>query len=495
MTDTTTASAPRPRRLSLPRPAPLHLAVTVLGALLVAAAHFRPWEVAFLEEWPLSVDFTTGGSGAFTSDYGQWTLSRPLHLVLTELGLALGGGAPGAIFIVLAAVAVAQFLVVIWTLRAVSRAFWLPTAIAFVVAMHPLWPGGFLQRFLPAQTAALAFFIAAGLILRWLLRGQVRWIVAAALTLLVGLLVYPGPAVAAPLLAVVLALAVRASWRRRIVTVVVITATCAFMTLYSLVITMLIDPGGESYEAGNIAVAAVRSPRELVTYVAHTYLGSGLTLVAGILALAVLGAVLALSGVVSQRMGWLITGVALVSPATSIVYFGHVGWLQDIDRLGYVATLALVAGLLLWPLTSTGARPRVQTVIAIGMLLVTAVGVVRGIQHWQPSMQTQKQLLAELKPIVKKASGDEIVVVIDHSGTYGTQFTFPLQYLGSASRVMNQDSTPVWLCFDSTDPYQIPGGGVECDPDDTGTDLRLQTVVHRPGGDVDIYLSRKDSDD
>jgi len=157
--------------------------------------------------------------------------------------------------------------------------------------------------------------------------------------------------------------------------------------------------------------------------------------------------------------------------------------------------VALVAGLLLWPLTSTGARPRVQTVIAIGMLLVTAVGVVRGIQHWQPSMQTQKQLLAELKPIVKKASGDELVVVIDHSGTYGTQFTFPLQYLGSASRVMNQDSTPVWLCFDSSDPYQIPGGGVECDPDDTGTDLRLQTVVHRPGGDVDIYLSRKDSDD
>ncbi len=464
--------------------------VLVLATLIVFTAHFRPWEVAFLEEWPLAADWNGNGGWAFAPNYFEWTLSRPLHLIPSLLGLAITNGAPSGIFAILGLVAAAQVPVVVWALRPVSRSFSLSLAVALFLALHPLWPGGFLQRFLPAQTAALALAIALGLLIRWLQSGRVRWIIWGCAVLLIGFLVYPGPAVAAPLMALAVALVVEATWKRRLWAVAAVTATSALMTLYSLVISRLISPDGKSYETGNIEVAGVRSVRELVTYVQSTLFTQGELVLLGVLAVAILGAILALTGAIPHPAGWLITGVALVSPVTTIVYFGHTGWLSDIGRLGYVISLSLFIGLVIWPTSSTGRRVRLEMVLAGLLVLLSAIGGVRGIQHWQPYIETQHRLLEALGPVVREAGEGEVVVVIDRSGTFGLEPSFPLQYLASASRVWNDDDTPVWLCFE--EPSPVPGGAVLCDPKDTGEDLRLITTLTQPTGAVDIYIGRKD---
>ena len=468
------------------------LSVSVLGTLLAFLTHFRPWEVGFMEEWPLAADW--GGGGAFTSDYLDWTLSRPLHLVPSLAGLAIAGGAPGGIFLVLGLVASAQFLAVLWALRPLSQTRWVPLAAAAFAAFHPLWPGGYLQRFLPAQTAALALVVAVGFLLRWLLDGRTRAIIAASLALVIGLCVYPGPAAVAPLAALVLALALDAPWWRRIIAVAATTGASAQVTLYSLVITRLIAPDGTSYEAGNIAVAAVSGPREFLTLVGTTYLTTGMTTLAGIAGVLALGAALALTGIVPARAGWLMAGAALASPATTVVFFGHVGWLQDIDRIGYTTSLALAMTLLVWPARATARHVRLQAVLAALVIGVAAVGAVRGIQRWQPYIELQHRLLAELAPVVRAAEGDDVVIVVDRSGTYGTMFTFPLQYLDSASQVMNDDDTTVKLCFDPSGPYPIPSGGTECERDELNGHT-LATTLSLSGGPVDIYLGRQETDD
>ncbi len=453
---------------------------------MVFLAHFRPWEVAFLEEWPLAEIWTYRGGDAFIANFFEWSLSRPLHLVPTALGLALTGGAPWGIFLVLGIVAASQFVGVLWALRTTSRSFWINGAVALFISLHPLWPGGYLQRFLPAQTAALALVLAAGMLIRWLQQGRVGWIVGSVIVLIVGLCVYPGPAMAAPLMALVVALAVETTWRRRVIGIVVVTAASASVTLYSLLIVRLIAPGGATYEAGNIAAGSVGGPRAIVSHVGSVLLGSGFVVLVGILLVTLLGGILALTGSVPDRAGWLTAGTAAVSPVCALVFFGNVAWLQDVERVAYATSLGLGVALLVWPITSLGRRPRVEVFIAALLVVGSLLGAVRGVNHWQPYIALQHQLFAELEPVVAEADGDEIVVVVDHSGTFGTEYTLPQSYISSASHVMHDDNTRVWLCSLAEDPALF-GAGV-CDPRDTGDDLRLVRSFEVPKGTVDIFI-------
>lgn len=481
-----------PITLKVP-PVGLHRAVLVVGALLAFAVHFRPWEVAFLEEWPIAEYWMDEGAVAFVAHYFGWSLGRPLHLLPTELGLAVAGGAPGGIFLILGLVAAAQFLFTIWVVRSVSRSSWLGAAVALFIALHPLWPGGYLQRFLPAQTAELAMIIAAGFLIRWLQHGLVRWILGAGATLVLGLAVYPGSAVAAPVLAVVLALVVRATWRRRIIGVVVFTGASALMTLYSLIITRLIAPQGGTYEAGNFTESTTAGPRQAVTILSATLVSHGASILLGVAAIVALGALLALTGMIPHWAGWLTTGSAIVSPLCALVYFGNIAWLQDPDRLGYATSLGLIAALLVPPIASLGVRPRLENIVAVALVAASLLGAARGIQVWQPYVQLQHRLLAELEPVVRDASGDEIVVVVDHSGTYGSVYTLPQYYIKSASHVMNEDKTDVWLCSLATDP-PLEGAAV-CDAADTGVGLRSAGSFTVPQGTVDLYIGQRERRD
>lgn len=471
----------------------LQATVLLVGTLLVFGVHFRPWEVGYLEEWPLAADWNGYGGGAFTASYLEWTMSRPLHLFPSMLGLVLGGGSPSGIFAVLGLVAAMQLPAVVWALRPVARSYWTSVTVGAAFALHPLWAGGYLQRFLPAQTAALALVIMTGLLTRWLMTGRVGWLISAGITIFVGYLVYPGPTGAAPLVALALALTVRTSRTRKIWAVATITSSSVLMTLYSLVLSRFILPGGTSYEIGNIEVAGVRSVRDLVTYVGTTLFAQGEAVVAAIVGVGILGALLTLTGSVPYRAGWLIAAFAAVSPLVTVVYFGHVGWLSDIERLSYVMSLALFAGLVTWTTTATHHRTRLQRSIAILLLLIAVVGAWNGIARWQPYIQIQHRLLDALGPAVREAGDGDIVVVVDRSATLGLEPTFPLQYLASASRVWNQDSTPVWLCF--PEHVAVPSGAVVCDPKDTGHDMRLITSLPQGTGKIDIYIGRQDLHD
>lgn len=466
------------------------LIVFVLACIVVFAAHFRPWEVAYLEEWPLARDWDALGPFGFAANYLHWTLSRPLHLVPTMLGLALGNGWPGMIFLVLALVAVLQMLAVVWALRPVSRSAWLNITVGLFLALHPLWPAGYLQRFLPAQTAALCLAFALGMLIRWLVHGRVRWLVVGSITLLAGLATYPGPALVAPLAALVLALAISASWRRRLVTVVVAIAASALMTFYSLVVTKFISPEAPSYELGNIQHSAVSSVKQLVMLVGGTLRRDGGGVLVGILIVVILGGVLLLAGAIPRRMGALIATAALLSPTTTVVFFGNTGWLSDIDRLSYVISLALVPPLMVWPLTRKENRPRLQGALAVLLVALSGAGGLFGVLQWQPYIAAQHKLLTALGPIVRESGEGDIVSVVDRSGTLGFFPSFPEQYLGPASVVWNSDNTPVWLCFDASSA--LPSGASVCDPKDTGTSLRLAGSVQLGTGTADIYIGKRE---
>lgn len=461
-------------------------AFLVLGALIAFATHFRPWEVAFLEEWPLADLWINKGGFAFAANFFEWSISRPLHLVPTALGLALTGGSPFGIWIVLGSVAAAQFLVVMWALRPVSRSFWVNGSIALFVALHPLWPGGFLQRFLPAQTAALALFVAAGLAIRYLIQGRIRWIIWAGVAVIVGLCVYPGIAVAAPMMALVVALTLKASWRRRVVAVVSITIASALVILYSLVIAKIFVPSGVSYEASNFSPATVGGPREFLTTMGSVLLDRGLFVLGGILAVVLLGAVLSLSGAVPPWAGWLISGSALVSPLCALVFYANVGWLHDIERIAYATSLGLAAALFVWAMTRTGDRIKLEVVIALMLVIASLLGAARGIHRWQPYIALQHQIFDELAPAVRQAEGDEVVLVIDHSGVYGSEYTLPQPYLSAGSHVMNNDPTVVWLCYLEEDPPLA--GAQACDDEQIGDDMRHFSSFDLPSGSVDIYI-------
>lgn len=461
-------------------------AVLVAGALIAFLTHFRPWEVAFLEEWPLAGLWMDRGGFAFIANFAEWSISRPLHLLPTVLGLAVAGGAPLGIWIVLGAVAAAQFLVVVWALRPLSRSFWVSTAVALFVALHPLWPGGYLQRFLPAQTAALAMFLAAGFVIRYLTQGRVRWVVWAGVAVIAGVCVYPGIAAAAPMIALVLALSVKASWRRRAIAVVGVTLGSGLVILYSLVIARLFVPSGSSYEASNFSPATIGGPREFLTTMGSVFLDRGLFVLAGILGIAILGAVLALSGAIPHWAGWLLSGAALVSPLCAIVFYANAGWLHDIERVSYATSLGLGAALFVWAVTSTGRRVKLELIVAVALVLVSLVGAVRGINRWQPYIALQHQILAELAPAVHKADGDEVVLVVDHSGVFGSEYTLPQPYLSAASRIMNDDSTVVWLCYLEQDP-PLAGAQV-CDDEQIGDQMTEFSSFDLPSGRVDIYV-------
>lgn len=391
---------------TVPVPAPrpgkwLRPSVLALSVAIVFVAHFRPWEFAFLEEWPLAEFWVLSGPVDFFRHYAEWSLSRPLHLVPTGLGLLISGGALWGVWLVLALVAVAQFLTVVWALKPVSRSFWVNGAVALVIALHPLWPGGFLQRFLPAQAAALGLVVAAGLLIRWLQHGRIGALAGSGLALMAGLLVYPGPAVAAPLVAVAVALTLRATWRRRVIGVLTIVAATALVTLYSLVITRVIAPDAASYEAGNFGAGVTGTPRVILTLLIEALAGEGLILCAGIAAVVLLAVVLGLTRAVSPLSAGTIGVAAVVSPLCSVVYFGNIAWLYDIDRIGYATSLGLIAALLAWPLAARGRLP-MQHAFAAVAVAASLVGAWYGIAQWQPYIALQHLLFEQIAPAMRE---------------------------------------------------------------------------------------------
>lgn len=468
------------------------LVVVVVGAVVVFAAHFRPWEGGLYEEWTLARYWQLWGGRNTFAAFAELMLSRPLHLVPTFLGVAIGDGEPAGIFVVMGLVAAGQFLVVLWALRPISPSIWISVGVALVIGLHPLWPGGFLQRFLPAQTSVLALLIAVAFMIRWLQQGRARWLIGMCVALVAGFAVYQGPAGVVPIVAIVLALTISASWRRKIVLVIAATAATALMALYAIVIVrIVVPPERDSYELMNMNASGARGLGEVIRLVAGTFANEGRFLLLGIFAVVALGALLSLARAIPYEAGWLMAGVALSSPVCAMVYFGSVEWLQDIDRVGFAVSLALSVALLIWPITAARRPRRLQLVVAATLVAIALAGGAAGIASWQPYLNAQHQLLNALAPIVHEAADNETVVVVDHSGTFGDLLTLPNGYLSGASFVANHDASNVLICFPLEGRYPVPAGNVNCDPE-TLAHLRPAGHLTMPGGNVDFHVGSVD---
>ncbi|MFF2273371.1 hypothetical protein ACFVTX_13905 [Agromyces sp. NPDC058136] len=482
-------SVPAPRKRAR---ATWPVVAVVVGAIVVFAAHFRPWEGGLYEEWTLARYWQLWGGRTTFAAFAELMLSRPLHLVPTFTGVAIGGGEPSGIFVVMGLVAAGQFLAVLWALRPISRSIWINIGVALVIGLHPLWPGGFLQRFLPAQTSILALLIAAGFMIRWLQQGRARWLIGACLALLLGFAVYQGPAGVAPILAIVLALTVSAGWRRKILLVVAATASTVVMALYAIVIVrIVVPPERASYELMNLESSGAQSPSEVVRLVGGTLVGEGRPLLLGIFVVVALGALLSLTRAIPYTAGWLMAGVALASPVCAFVYFGNVEWLQDIDRVGFAVALALSVALLIWPITAAARPRRLQLAVTAVLVAIACAGAAAGIAVWQPYLHVQQRLLGSLAPIVHETADSDTVVVVDYSGTFGDLLTLPNGYLSGASFIANHDATNVLICYPPDGSHPVPAGNVFCDPD-TLAGLRSAGDLTMPGGTVDFYVGTVD---
>jgi hypothetical protein len=93
-------------------------------------------------------------------------------------------------YLVLTATALAQFCVAGWALRPVVGQPILRALVVAAIALHPLWPAGYLLRYLPAQVSVLLFLVWFGFAVRYVGgRGAARPVAGSA-ALLVGLLTY-----------------------------------------------------------------------------------------------------------------------------------------------------------------------------------------------------------------------------------------------------------------------------------------------------------------
>jgi hypothetical protein len=158
-------------------------------ASLVTVAHFRPREGGLLEEWGLALAWKRAGLAGFL-DHLPLVAGRPLHLVPAYLGLWISDGGVTGMYLVLTATALAQFCVAGWALRPVVGQPILRALVVAAIALHPLWPAGYLLRYLPAQVSVLLFLVWFGFAVRYVGGGGAARPVAGSAALLVGLLTY-----------------------------------------------------------------------------------------------------------------------------------------------------------------------------------------------------------------------------------------------------------------------------------------------------------------
>ncbi|EIC09006.1 hypothetical protein OR221_0714 [Microbacterium laevaniformans OR221] len=465
--------------------------ITVLSvaAVLSFALHFRPGEVAFLEEWPLAEYWNEHGLLGFAAHYGPWSASRPLHLVPTALGLLLGGGSPVGIFAILGLVAAGQFLLVMWALKPVQPPFVVAVAIGLFVSLHPLWAAGYLQRFLPAQTAVLVVIVVVGAVVRFVGGGRVHWLWIAGACTAIALCIYPGPAAAVPLLTLSVCLAMKSSLRRLASVIAAVLVPAALVTLYSLVVVRVFTPSGSSYESSTVDVAAVASPVQTLTMIADTLVAEGRLILLAMVVVIAIAVTLGVTRIMTPRSAVVMAVVALCGPACAVVFFGNASWLHDIDRVSYASSLGALAALLAWPLAAARVHRGVQTTLALALIAVSVVGAVRGVESWQPFISLQHKLFTQIAPIAAEVQEGQIIVVVDHSGTYGSEYTLPQYYISSASHIMTGRATQVWLCSMPGDPPLDSAG--ECTVDALGPNAVKVSTFEVPHGSVDIYLASK----
>jgi hypothetical protein len=428
----------------------LRRVLVVIGALAVAAVHFRPWEGAMLEDWELADAWRTGGLAGLPGRLHA-TLGRPLHLLPHYLGMALSNGGVTGPYAVLVAVAVAQFVVAMWAVRPLVSAWWTRWALALLVALHPWWVAGDILRFMPAQVAVLGVVVWLGASLRYLQSGRGVWLIPGGFAVVLGLLTYQGPALALVMGSV--ALAVSASMPRRGVRLVLVTtAAVGAVLMWSIVIVPKLVP--DSYEA-QLMSGGLTDPVASVRAILRTLLlhGEGVLVLLGAVAITVIA--LGLHARLWPWQVWILLGFVAASPLAALAYASNTLHLNDPERV------VLPVGVLLWIVAcSVADRLPVHGGVARGVLAVvliaTALGGAAGYARWTGYSSAQQELLAAVEAVREEVPADATVIVEDTTGRYGDVYLLLPPHLNYALDVEYGAGADGVLCTASGAPRDQP---------------------------------------
>ena len=435
-------SAERPAVATSPSAVRLRRVLVVLAALAVAGLHFRPWQGAMLEDWNLAANWEAGGLSSLYPSL-RTTLGRPFHLLPHYLGMVLSDGGVAGPFAVLAAVAVAQFLVAMWALRPLVSTWWTRWAFGLLIALHPWWVAGDILRFMPAQVSVLGVVVWLGASVRYLRTGRGIWLVPAAVAVVVGLLTYQGPAAALLMASVALALAVSAAVPRRGATLVLVTtAAVGAVMIWSIVIAPRLVPDSYEYQ---LMSGGLTDPVASVRAIVRTLLlhGHGVLVLMGAVAVAVIA--LGLHARLRPWQVWALLALVAAAPLAAIAYASNTFHLNDAERVG------LPVGVLLWVVACSVAdrlparRATARGLLAV-VLLATVLGAAAGYVRWAGYSSAQEELITAVAAVREDVPDDATVIVEDVTGRYGDVYLLLPPHLNYALDVQHGAGADGVLC-------------------------------------------------
>ena len=414
--------------------------VVIVAGILVFLAHFRPWQGGLAEDWEWVVDWRGSLRALWPSMIG-----RPLLLVPYAIGYWLTDGGVVGQFIVLGTVAVLQFAAAFWALRPLLGNRMVRLVLAFLLAMHPWWSGGFILRFIPAQVATLWWIVWLGAAVRLLSGHTRRWTLLMVAAPLLGMLTYPSSTPVLVVSAAALAFLASEIPRGRRVLVASGTAVPVIVaSLWTVVIAPRIQYTYEGDLLGN-TFGLDRSLRSSLRQIAKTLLFEATPLVMAGVALGLAIIALLVTRKVGLRQGVVALAMIAVAPLTALVFFATNNGLSDPERT------AIPVGLTLWLVAvgvvmTLGAFPRLSAVTAIAVAGVTFVGAGAHLLTWTQYSQLQLGLIRGIQPYRVQLPDSASVWVEDSSGLYGGLYTLYGPYLNHALQVNYGSGASFSIC-------------------------------------------------
>lgn len=400
--------------------------------LTVFLAHFRPWQGGLLEEWGFALAWQSEGWAGFVPRL-RLTAGRPLHLLPHYVGLAASSGGFVGEYAVLAGLAIAQLLLAAWALRTLVPSAALRWALAVAVALHPWWPAGGVLRYLPAQFAVTLTLLWFGLAIRYLQRGPRRLVAFSAAALLLGLLAYQALLVAVLVIVVPLAVLLTSDRRRRLLAVGSTAVVVALDVVYTVTLAPIISP--ESYEASisGSQIAPLQLARAIVRTVVHTPPLWGMLALTLVVVAVFVGLTRPSPG--ARWTVWL--GLALIAaPGAGLAYAANAAHLNDAERIALpIGAVAWVVLCLAASLVGEASLRRLRGGAAGVVLALTGAMTVAWYSTWTGYAASQADLLAVVGPIRAETATEDIVVVVDETGSYGDVYTLLPPYLDIALAV------------------------------------------------------------
>jgi len=396
-------------------------------AVLVFLAHVSLWNAGFLEEIGLARLWQIEGIHGVFARFDS-IAARPLNLVPHYAGLELSSGGLRGMYVVMGCVTAAQYLTVVWAIRPATRNQWVRAAVGLAVALHPLWPAGWILRFLTYQVTVLAITVWAGCVMRYLIQARrARVLVAGCLVLMLGLFHIASLIVVPFVVLAALLCHERAGssprfdarrWARAFGATAI--ATAVYLAYVFVVVPRISDTSYDN-EVMDFSVDGLRTgSRQLF----RTALGSAPYLVVYVL---ILAASCVLVYRARSRHGRAFASLAVILaallPLAALSYASYILHARDPDRVLAPCSLAAVA--VGWSLVSHLETPIRARQAGLAAVLLATIGLSTAARaDWADRGHKNEILLRELSSAIETAPSGVRFVVVDHSGTFGDVYSF-----------------------------------------------------------------------